>query len=284
MYGYVRALQNKISNRDEEVYNGYYCGLCKALGERYSQGARFLLSYDMTFLSIIMSSVAGKNESISHEKCILHHIKTKPVIKSLYNAYAADMGVILAYEKMLDDRADGGFKGSSLEKLYRGLYRKAADNRPKAAEMVHSDLKKLYDAEGRRENSIDTMAEFFAKVMRDIFGGCDELNSAVTESTVRALEEAGAELGRWIYVIDALDDFDDDIKSGSYNPLVLKYGSDRKRAAEDMRPVLFRYLEMLAAALDIAEIKDNFDLIDNIVYLGLRARTEEVLKGKDPNG
>ncbi|MDD6154586.1 MAG: DUF5685 family protein [Eubacteriales bacterium] len=280
MYGYVRAIKDNMTADELDRYQGYYCGLCKELGARYGQKARMLLSYDMTFLALLLSSVNADADNISREKCILHHIKAKPVIKSKYNAYAADMTVILAYEKMRDDRQDGKAASGAALKIFAGAYAEACGRRNEAAALIRSRLEAFYRAEKAEEKSCDLMADLFAEVMKVIFSGCDEFNREAGERRVRVMAEAGSSLGRWIYLIDALDDFRDDMKSGNYNPLVMEYGEDRDSAAEDLRPALYRHLGLLGQDLDLLDPKKDLDLIENITYLGLRAKTEEIIKGQ----
>ena len=50
MFGYVRPLPDELKVRDLRVWREDYCGLCRCLGTRYGFAARFLLSYDITFL------------------------------------------------------------------------------------------------------------------------------------------------------------------------------------------------------------------------------------------
>lgn len=280
MYGYVRAIKDNMTADELDRYQGYYCGLCKELGARYGQKSRMLLSYDMTFLALLLASVSPDADNISREKCILHHFKAKPVIKSKYNAYAADMTVILAYEKTRDDRADGKAAAGAGLKLLAPAYGEACERRSEAASLIRHRLEAFYQAERAGEKSCDRMADLFAEVMKVIFSGCGEFNREAGESRVRIMAEAGASLGRWIYLIDALDDFREDIKSGNYNPLVLEYGADRDAAAEDLRPALYRHLGLLGQDLDLLDPGKDQDLIENITYLGLRAKTEEIIKGQ----
>ena len=107
MFGYVNAYKDLLRVCDYNVFRGYYCGLCKQLGKKFNQLTRFGLSYDMTFLAILMSSLEDKKIDIKMQNCIAHQISKRPVIKDDDGiSYSADMSVVLTYMKLKDDWAD----------------------------------------------------------------------------------------------------------------------------------------------------------------------------------
>mgnify|MGYP000243662541 CR=1 FL=1 len=101
------SMQNALSEQGLKTFKAYYCGLCKAIGKRCSQSARLGLSYDITFLAIVLSSVCKKEISMKDKKCVLHPIRENICVENDTTLnYAADMGVILTYLKLLDDWND----------------------------------------------------------------------------------------------------------------------------------------------------------------------------------
>ena len=67
-----------------------------------------------------------------------------------------------------------------------------------------------------------------------------------------------------------------DIKNNSYNPFVARYGNDSKKESfgEDLKQTLTYTLSEIASAYELLDIKKNKELLDNIIYLGLRKNAE----------
>ena len=102
------------------------------------------------------------------------------------------------------------------------------------------------------------------------------------------LSAAGYHLGKWIYLIDAADDIEENIESGAYNPLLARFSFDssretasgfRDRIRDNLSMNLYICLAALSRYLDIPHIRKNRGIIENVVYLGLNRKTEEILKG-----
>ena len=45
MFGYVTIYRKGLADAEMERYQGYYCGLCQALGRRYGRTGQLTLSY-----------------------------------------------------------------------------------------------------------------------------------------------------------------------------------------------------------------------------------------------
>lgn len=291
MLGYVKAYQPELKVKELGIYKSYYCGLCRVIGERYGQMLRTALSYDMTFLAIVLASFDGKEDRIVKKRCAVHAFREQTMLQDEEAlSYAADMVAILGYENHLDDVSDpGGAKRGPAGLYLKQAYRKAASRRPDAAAQIRASLADLYALEKKKERSIDRMADAFARVMADVFlGGRPDL----PEGDARALREFAENLGRWIYVIDALDDLEEDAETGAYNPLHEFFTETENRSGkiaansrirEQTGILLYHYLGRTSAAFDLMDIRKNQDLIRNIIYLGLRKETEDVL-GRSSNG
>jgi hypothetical protein len=277
MYGYIRPVEKELKVRELETYTGYYCGLCKTLGTRYGQTARLFLNYDMTFLAIFLSALDSDKDEKKKEFCVVHHMKKRPVIRSPYIGYAADMTVILGREKLADDVRDGDRIVTAADIAVKSAYKKAKKRQPGASGKVLKALKRFYDAEEKGEKSCDVMADRFGDVLKALFLGCRAVQKTLDESQKRVVAETAEELGRWIYLIDALDDFKEDKAKSRYNPLIGMCGSARK-AADLMRPVLYDHLGRMAEDYELLDIRKNDAVLRNMIYLGARAKTEEILK------
>ena len=273
MLGYVTIAKSELKIREYDVYQGYYCGICKAIGKRCGQLPRLNLSYDSVFLAMILASLNEDKEEIQQQNCIAHPIKRRPVVLGQPAIdYAADVMVILAYHKFLDDwndeRSALGFAGkTALTKAYKRL----AKQYPDVCAKVEAALKILSDLEKARCSSLDLTADAFADVMEALFDGY--FDEAVDSARRRILGQMGRWLGRWIYAIDALDDYAIDVEKDAYNPLRF-----RKNQLEGIEDILYNYLAEMVNAYDLLQIKKNQGVIENILLMGLRQRTDAILK------
>jgi hypothetical protein len=119
-----------------------------------------------------------------------------------------------------------------------------------------------------------------------VFAGMlSELVTAGTDTGKIAFKHLGYHVGRWLYLIDAYDDLEKDIRHGAYNPLIYRFDYQvgenlpvfRKRIDEDIRFNLYYSLSEAANAFELIDFKKNRALLENIIYLGLKKRTEQVL-------
>ena len=272
MLGYVSVSKDQLSESELEVYRGYYCGVCKSMS-RYGQFPRFALTYDSVFLALILAALDDKKEEITQEHCIVHHIKKNPVVRhSAAIDYAADMLLLLAYYNFLDDKRDEHMlRGTVGEHALKKSYERLSVKHPRVSSEIEWGIEDLAELEKEKSENLDKTSGAFGAILGSVFTGYLE-----DESVNRILGELGYNLGRWIYVMDALDDLEDDRKSGSYNPLIYRLGG--KEGIED---TLYNYLGRVSAAIDLLDIKKNKGIIDNVVLLGLRGRTDSLLKSDE---
>ena len=281
MTGYVIINKSVLSDDDFDVYNGYYCGVCKSIGERHGQLPRLGLSYDSVFLAMILSSISKAELRMEREHCLLHHIKKKPVIKKDPAVdYAADMLLILAYHNFLDDKEDEHkIIGSIGSHLLASSYNKLKKQYPIICEAVEDNISKLSLLEKDKSGSLDLTADTFGEILKVVFASyvdyCESFVDGDIPSTKRILEGLGSSLGKWIYVMDAFDDLEKDRKSKSYNPFIY-----RERGIEGVDDLLYNYLGQVSNAIDLLEIHKNKGIIENVIWNGLRARMELLLQGE----
>ncbi len=283
MFGYVNIYKDELKIKDYNVFNAYYCGLCREIGAHGSHIARLGLSYDMTFLCILLSAVDGEPYKFGKGRCLVHPFhKRAYVTGDRAVEYSAYMSVILAYLKLADDWHDErSFKARVGMIAYSPAVKRARRKYPQTYDKVKALLDKLsaYETAGETdmdEIDIDTVADCFAKITALLFVP-DYIED---EPTRRTLEWLGYNIGRWIYIIDAYADIEKDIKSGGYN--MFKRGdatADEIKASvrERLDDSLTLTLANAAAAYDLLDIKKNKDILDNILLLSLAAKQREII-------
>lgn len=280
MFGYVTVYEKLVSEADFAVFKEYYCGLCKAMGRYCSQLTRLGLSYDITFLAIVLSSLNNADSEKEHKSCIAHPFRKRDyVVNDAAVNYAADMGVLLDYYKLLDDWKDErSIKALAGLLLFRvGKKRAFARNRKKSL-LINEYLKKLSTLEAAECSSIDECADCFAKILEALFTP----DFITDETQIEILKWFGYNIGRWIYVIDALNDMEKDYKSGEYNPFNAGFGGgDYKEYVKKLRLekdfTLTYTLSNAAAAFDLLDIKRNKSLLEGIIYDCLKTKQLQIL-------
>ncbi len=286
MLGYVKIDKGELKVREYEIYCGYYCGICKSIGRRYGQLPRMTLSYDAAFLAILLASLDENPDLPQSEHCAVHHIKKKTLIYNDAVDYSADVMLILAWYKLLDDAKDEGrLYAKATVLLLKRIFKKLKNKYPQLCRQIENNLTSLSELEDSRCNSIDMAAESFSKIMEAIFSeGVKKLYGS--SPYYDEIKQIGYHMGKWIYMIDAVDDIEDNIKTGAYNPLLYRFEYDknlesaaafRERIEDNLRFNLFHYLAVTSECIDSLDIKKNQGIIDNIIYFGLNRKTEEII-------
>lgn len=282
MFGYILPEKPELKVKEYEMFRAYYCGICKALGRRSGQLSRLTLNYDTTFLAVLLSSVSDESLEIRNEVCIAHPVTKRHVI--LNNSiveYAADMNIMLTYLKLKDDWQDdrSAISGTAMVALRRSFMKARRKNREKS-ERIEAGLRKLSQLERQGCDSLDMVAEPFAGIMEEIMAYPP---LCVDEGMSKILRWIGYNVGKWIYIIDAYDDLEKDFQKKSYNPFLARGStfSDitqlKKSLKEEVEFTLTYTLSQIAQAYDFADKKINGAIVDNIIYMGMRRKTDSIL-------
>lgn len=265
MFGYVNILKDELKIKDYNIYRAYYCGLCKALGKN-SQAVRLGLSYDMTFLAVLLSAVCDDEVKTVPGSCVLHPFKKRSFVNNPSLDYCAHMSIILTYLKLYDDWIDD----KSLKALFAMFFyyfplRKLRKKYSKSYNLMKDKLNELAQLERENCSDIDNVADCFAQIMKELFSP-----NFVDENNRRILGWVGYNIGRWIYILDAFDDLEKDRKKGNYNPLLLS-------ANDHLEESLTFTLENAASSFELLDIKINSEILKNIIYDGLKFKQDVIL-------
>ncbi len=263
MFGFINVYKDELKIKDYDIFRAYYCGLCKALGKRYSQVVRLGLSYDMTFLAILADSLSDKAPEIAKQGCIKKSGKRNVCVDNHAIDFCADASVILTYHKLKDDLKDNhSIKAFFGIIAYYFSFKKASKKHPDISEMIQNNLQRLSELEKDKCSEIDIVADPFASLCGGMFKSFHE-----------SLGEIGYNIGRLIYIFDAYKDISDDIKKGNYNPYLCKYSKEYLNSDKFKKNVMGSLNMTLTAISDSyskLNICKNKEILDNIIYLGLR--------------
>ncbi len=274
MFGYVRINKMDLTFREYEHYKAYYCGLCKYLKRNHTELSRMTINYDITFLIVLLSSIYQPSAQVFHEKCIVDPVKKKKHIINEITEYAASMNILLAYYKLEDDVNDeGDIKSRLVRRAYRKTFKTAYDKYPQKADFIKACLGELRSLEEDQSTSIDQTSNCFARLLEEIFDYKDD------EYRDR-LRKVGFNIGKYIYIMDAYEDLDQDLEKGRYNPFS-SYKDDREGLKVKVDKLIGMTLARLEEAILNLDIKVNKSIIDNIIYSGVYLRYKGLINGAD---
>lgn len=280
MFGYIIINQPEIRFKDYAVYRAYYCGLCRKLKEKYGKSGQMTLSYDMTFLILLLTGLYEPKTADGTCKCVAHPLEKHPTKINEITDYAADMNLLLSYYKCLDDWKDDRkvskrALGMSLKKSFRNV----EERYPGKAAKIRECLENTARCEAEEDRNIDRVSGYTGEMMAEIFAWKDD----AWEDSLRKI---GFFMGKFIYLMDAYEDLDDDIKNGNYNPF--RSMADEEFYDEKVRRILTMMMAECCREFEKLPILQDIEILKNILYSGVWCRYELVLqkrkeKKKDGN-
>jgi len=277
MFGYVRPVHAKLTEKEKEHYGAVYCGLCHAMGKRYGFPARFTLTYDFAFLAMLLAP-ADACFSACKKRCPTHPFRKKKdcmAFEALETA--ADKSIILTWYKICDDVKDKkGFEGAParcLKLLFKRAYKKAALLQPEFDRAVELHLSRLQDMEREKHVGLDRPADTFARILEA---------AAPQEENPRdrVLRNLLYHVGRWIYLVDAWDDLSEDRRNGNYNPMDMRFSGKPEEHLEEVKLTLTHSIKLAISACQLESFGIFQRVIENILYFGLPTVQNAVLTGK----
>lgn len=267
MFGYIIVNKPEMKFKEFDVYHAYYCGLCRSLKKKYGIIGEMSLSYDMAFLAMLLTGLYEPEEVKSFTRCAAHPFSKHAVVENVFTEYAADMNIILTYYKCEDDWKDE-------KKLLRHAYgmilgtksNKCGSYRDKA-EKIKQLLLTLSENERAEVEDIDKMAGIFGEIMAEIFV-CRK------DEWEQNLRRMGFYLGKFVYLLDAYEDVEEDIRKSTYNPLKGMY---KKGDFEDFaNHLLTMMIAECCKEFEQLPILKNIEILRNILYSGVWYRYELV--------
>lgn len=263
MFGSLIADQSLLSQPEKDRYKGCYCGLCAALKREHGFFGRVALTYDMTFLVLLLSAMYESGETRRMETCVLHPVRKHFAWDSEFTDYAADMNVALAYHNCRDDFADDGSVAGFWESEFlTGQYAAVQARWPRQCAAMERCLAELAAIEAADAQTPDAAAACFGRLMAAVFTLDREYDGF--------LAPFGEALGRFLYLMDAVMDLEEDVKKQRYNPL--KALRAEGASAADFHAVLLSQLGAVSERFERLPLLQDAPLLRNILYSGVWQR------------
>lgn len=268
MFGYVNVNKAELKVKDFFKYKAYYCGLCKTLHQRYGRIGQMTLSYDMTFLVILLTSLYESETIKTTDRCITHPVKKHDTLVNEITGYVADMNIALSYHHLLDDWQDEkSVLGLTGAKALENAYKKINKKYPVQCKAIRESLNKLAECEKNKEENIDIVSRCFGELMAALF-------TYQEDQWKESLQRVGFYLGKYIYILDAYDDIEKDRKHASYNPLLAS--SDRENFEEECRRMLVMMMAEATREFEKLPCLQDIDILRNILYDGVWTKFEQI--------
>ena len=270
MFGYVVVNKPELKIREFYEYQSYYCGLCKTLKQRWGMRGQISLSYDMTFLAMFLSLLYEPVEEELAERCAAHPMEKHRARHNEMMDYAADMNLMMTWYKCRDDFKDEG-------RVLKGIYGKSLGSEidkirstyGRQYQAVHDNMEKLALLEGECCTDIDKLSGCFGHLLEEIF----VVKQDEWESCLRRI---GFYLGKFVYIMDAYDDLEQDRKKGCFNPFLHRAG--KEGFDEWIKEILTMTAVEFASAFERLPIVEHVEVLRNIIYSGIWIRYEEIKK------
>ena len=265
MFGYVTFNKEELKLKDYELYRSFYCGLCRELRERYGVPGMITVTYDMTFVIMLLTSLYEPGVHRGKTRCIIRPVRPHQVRKSRFTEYAADMNMILAYYKSKDDWEDEKSPlGLAGEKAFHGAIKRLEKTERRKLYNIETLLKELSELEKDQVQDLDAAAGISGRLLEQVLVWRED-------EWAPTLKRLGFYLGKFIYLMDAFDDLEKDEKSGNYNPLMKEYKKKgySPEFVSEVRQLLTMMLSEVCMEFERLPVIAYADILRNILYSGI---------------
>lgn len=263
MFGYIYVNEQELKLKEYTIYRSFYCGLCHNLKQRYGRTAQMMLNYDLTFLALLLSGLYEPDTESFEKRCIPHPVKKHKMVENEAVDYAADMCVLVSYQKLKDDWEDEKKQTRrAAAAMLRPAYEKVAEKYPRQVKAIEENIRLLHEAEHQNCKDIDYVAGLTGKFLAELFVWKDD----IWQDELRTM---GFFMGKYIYLMDALEDVEQDKKNKNYN-LFSEYapvwGTEKEK---EIHEILVAMMTEVSRSFERLPILQNAEIIRNILYSGV---------------
>ncbi|MCM1283913.1 MAG: DUF5685 family protein [Muribaculaceae bacterium] len=270
MFGYINVNSQELSEENKRIYQSYYCGLCKSLRSFCGTKGQALINYDITFLVVLLTGLYEPVTADGEFTCVLHPVRKRRYFYNEIQDYAAQMNVLLAYYNLVDDWKDErNLTKKTIASMFRKDYERVEKNYPRQAEAVESYIARLAECEARKERNIDLAAGLTGEALGEIFAW-------KKDEWYDELKTLGFYMGKFIYLMDAYEDYREDVKKDGYNPLRFIQTENEQEFETLCRLMMTSMISESAKSFERLPILLHADILRNILYSGVWSKYEYI--------
>jgi len=180
------------------------------------------------------------------------------------------MNILLAYHKCMDDWLDDkSLWKLSYARLLKKRYKTLEARYPRQVQAINIYMENVHNGEKCRLEDLDLISGYTGVLLGELFTCREDEWSAI-------LRQMGFFLGKFIYLMDAYEDLEADIKKELYNPWIFY------RNQTDFEKFCLETLHMMAAEcareFEKLPILMDAEILRNILYSGLWSKYEMIQK------
>ena len=266
MLGVMMVRKDELKFREYDRYRGYYCGLCRAIGQRCSSAGRMALSFEMTFLAMLHTSLYEPDTSDEKHRCLFHPVAKQRMLANEAIDYAADLSALVSYYDLRDGWEDERrVDRLAASEVLRRAAKRAGERLPRQKEAVERYVKALHEIEQRNDQNLDAAANLTGEMLAELYVMREDVYA-------RDLRELGFYLGKFIYLCDSYEDVERDVKKKNYNPLIARSGDEA--FAANCEQMLSDMMARAAKAFERLPLLEDAEIMRNILYSGIWLRFE----------
>lgn len=287
MFGYITPLKPELKIKDYTKFQGYYCGLCHSIKDNYGNTPRMALNYDMTFLAILLDSITDESTSFRQLRCPVHPLQKRAIVhnnKAL--EYASSINVALFYYKLVDDTMDDKSLKSKAGTILLSKAKKSfSTHYEELHNTIRNNLNTLSNLEDNKKfSSLDEISHPFAELTGELLRSYPYILDDKAETIRDTLYTLGYNLGKWIYLIDAFDDLEEDMKKNKFNPINYLF-NEKNNTYNEFYTYIKSRIEFTILncsystfnAFESLNVTKNYDLLHNILQLGMMHKNHTIL-------
>ena len=277
MFGYLDIDKGTLEEGQRGLWQTFMCGLCFSTKKLYGNFPRMFITNDVNFFNVLFHSVLGVDVEIEHSRCFSHPFKKRTVLQETdLTQKLACANVLLTYWNIYDDTVDGGsLSKKTALKAFTRAYNKAKKDFPELDGMLAVRYGELREMEKSGVDGIDRIAHAFAQLAEDF------ATLVLGEHATEHVRTLCYNLGKWIYLIDALDDAKKDLKKKQYNPFVTHYGAkdfeELKSQHDELQFEMFAVLNRVASAYNDLNLQKYNCILTNVLFDSIRNKTKDIL-------
>ncbi len=279
MFGYINVQKNTLKKGQYGLWHTFLCGLCMSLKEMYGNKARLTANFDVNFLNVLLHSVTDTQAQIKMDFCATSPLKKRSIMqRDFITDKIATANILLLRLNAEDDVKD---ELSLAKRIAVWALKKPYLSAKTAAIELDAKIRSLYQqlltAEKQNDGNIDKVCHYSAQILVEValYVLDGKLNSELISLCYN--------VGKWIYLIDALDDLKRDFKKHNYNPLIawLDNFTDAKSFVTKNREALeflfFATLNKIAENFNNLNLNAYSCVLKNIIYLNMRQKTLNIM-------
>lgn len=268
MFGYINTNGSVLSEENKKKYQSFYCGLCRQLKEDCGTKGQMMLSYDLTFLIVLLSGLYELENRESEFTCPLHPTKRRTAYINDATEYAADMNLVLAYHNLVDDwKDDHSYAKKALVKILDKDYARVVEKYPRQVAALENYMRKTEEVERRGEQNLDVVSGLTGEMLGEVFCWKEDV-------WTEELKTLGFYMGKFIYLMDAYEDLEKDKKKNAYNPLRYMEKGDEQEFETLCKLLLTSMISECAKSFERLPILMHAEILRNVLYSGVWTKYE----------